>query len=142
MSLIDSRTRALGGLIAAATLLLATPAWAADEVTEPVVADGLIVVRDAETGQLRAPTAEEAAAMSTARSAAANTRGKNAAGTFLSKTHSSGAIGARVTDEMASYSVVVKRADGTLDSACVDSKSEAEQVVQSGVLPAQQAAEK
>jgi len=145
MSLIHSRLRALGGLVAASTLALAAPAWAEPAAAAPA-ADAMIVVRDAETGQLRAPTAAEAAALTaTKASSAGRTTAKGNLGGglgFLTKRHSSGAVGVRATDDIASYSVVTKRADGTLAEACVDSKSEAEQVVQSGLLPAQQAVEK
>ena len=148
MSLIHSRLRALGGLVAASTLALAAPAWAAEQApaapAAAPAADSMIVVRDAETGQLRAPTADEAAALSAARAPATGRSALKGSSSPLLETmsHASGAIGVRVSDEVASYSVVSKRADGTLEAACVESKSAAEQAVQSGVLPAQQAAEK
>ena len=147
MSLIHSRLRALGGLVAAGTLALAAPAWAADQAPAAPAApaaDSMVVVRDAETGQLRAPTADEAAALNAARTPATGRSALKGNSSALLETmsHASGAIGVRVSDEMASYSVVTKRADGKLEAACVESKSVAEQAVQSGVLPAQQAAEK
>ncbi len=143
MSLNPSRICAAGVLIAASTLALAAPAWAAEQPAPAPVADGLVVVRDAETGLLRAPTAEEAAALTATSKAGATTRtGAKGAATFQTKLHASGAVGVRLNDDTASYSVVVKRADGTLVAACLESRSEAEQAVQSGVLPAQQAAEK
>jgi len=147
MSLIHSRLRALGGLVAASTLALAAPAWAAEQAPAAPAApaaDSMIVVRDAETGQLRAPTADEAAALSAARAPATGRSALKGSSSPLLETmsHASGAIGVRVSDEVASYSVVSKRADGKLEAACVESKSAAEQAVQSGVLPAQQAAEK
>ena len=128
----------MGAACTAGALALAAPAWAD---TAAPVADSLTVVRDAETGQLRAPTAEEAAALT---AATAKTTRSSAAkgGAFLTKRHANGAVGMRATDDMASYSVVTLRADGTLAQACVESKSVAEQAVQSGVLPAQQATEK
>jgi len=125
---------------------LAAPAWAgqASDPAPAPAAEGLIAVRDAETGQLRAPTAEEAAALATAGKSAQSARGGSAKGGtgFLAKRHASGAVGARANDDIASYSVIVRQPDGTTATACVESKSAAEQAVQSGVLPVQQATEK
>ena len=104
-------------------------------------ADSMVVVKDAVSGELRAPTADEAAALTAAKAVNAKGAARGALA-LLPKRHSSGAVGVRVNDDMASYSVMTKRADGTLAEICVQSKSEAEQAVQSGVLPAQQAAEK
>jgi hypothetical protein len=71
-----------------------------------------MVVRDSVTGELRAPTPEEAAAM---QAKAKLSRPANATvGTPMTKSHSSGAVGARTTDEMAIYAVVKKQADGSL----------------------------
>ena len=137
------RSISLAGLIGLAGAL-AAPAWAAQpsDPTPAPAADGLIAVRDAETGQLRAATAEEAAALATAGKTAASARigGAKVATGLLAKRHASGAVGTRVNDDMASYSVVVRQADGSVATACVDSKSAAEQAVQSGVLPVQQQA--
>ncbi len=100
-----------------------------------------IVVRDAETGQLRAATAEEAAALS---APAANESGKTRGGANSAitaqpqaKSHSSGAVGARMTDEFATYSVATKRADGSVDVEHVEGKKAANAAVKSAkVLPA------
>ena len=84
-------------------------------------ADALTVVRDRETGQLRAPTAAEvqnlqrrAEALQAARIGAAPPVAEP-----LLRTHASGARSARLTPEFASYSVARKNADGTLDQSCV-----------------------
>jgi len=84
-------------------------------------ADALTVVRDRETGMLRAPTAAEvqnlqrrAEALQAARIGAAAPVAEP-----LLRTHASGARSARLTPEFASYSVVRKNADGTLDQSCV-----------------------
>ena len=137
------RSLSLVGIVGIAGAF-ATPAWAAQPSDPVPAAEGLIAVRDAETGQLRAPTAEEAAALATANKTSASARASSGKGgaSFLAKRHASGAIGMRGNDEMGSYSVIVRRADGTTATACVESKSAAEQAVQSGVLPVQQAAEK
>ena len=101
----------------------------------------LIVVRDAETGQMRMPTAAEAAAL-TAPKTATDRNALKRNFTRVPMRHSSGAVGVRLPEESVSYAVVTKRADGTVAEACVQSKSEAEKAVQSGLQSAQQAEEK
>jgi len=73
--------------------------------------DSLTVVRDAETGKLRNANAAEAAALN-AKSAKATAR--TAPKANLQKFHSSGAKGARLTDEFMSTSVAVRKADGSI----------------------------
>jgi len=69
------------------------------------------VVRDAETGKLRGATPAEAVALK-AQSVKANAR--IAPKATLQKTHSSGARGARLTDEFMTTSVAVRNADGSI----------------------------
>jgi hypothetical protein len=69
------------------------------------------VVRDAETGKLRGATAAEAVALK-AQSVKANAR--IAPKATLQKSHSSGARGARLTDEFMTTSVAVRNADGSI----------------------------
>jgi hypothetical protein len=69
------------------------------------------VVRDAETGKLRGATPAEAVALK-AQSVKANAR--IAPKATLQKTHSSGARGARLTDEFLTSSVAVRNADGSI----------------------------
>jgi len=103
--------------VAAALAPLVAQAQASDAATvAPSGGEAQIVVKDADSGQLRAATPEEAQALQGAR---AQLRRSAAAGN-LSKSHWSGAQGARLTDEFLSYSVVVKRADGTLVELCVE----------------------
>ncbi len=71
-----------------------------------------MVVRDAASGELRAATAEEAAAMEA--KSKLSRRDSASPTTPMTKSHASGAVGARLTDEMAIYAVVKKQADGTL----------------------------
>jgi hypothetical protein len=91
-------------------------------------ADGLIAVRDAETGELRAATAEEIAAL---RATAVAGTGIKRDGAITSldrpapKVHSSGAVGTRLTDEFAAYSVAVRRADGSVEIEHVEGKANA-----------------
>ena len=136
----------LGSLVIAACAW-AGPAFAADDAA----AENLIVVRDAETGQMRAPTAAEAEALqqkSAAKNGAKSTRQavENAPLKTQPKQHRSGAFGARVNDDMSSFLVVQRRADGTVAEACLPA-AEAEQVVREGkplpaAAPAQTTAEK
>ena len=69
------------------------------------------VVRDAETGKLRGATPAEAVALK-AQSVKANAR--IAPKATLQKTHSSGARGARLTDEFMTTSVAGRNADGSI----------------------------
>ena len=69
------------------------------------------VVRDAETGKLRGATPAEAVALK-AQSVKANAR--IAPKATLQKSHSSGARGARLTDEFMTTSVAVRNADGSI----------------------------
>ena len=124
------------GLALVGALALSGAAMAHDTQTTSQ-ADSMVVTRDAATGQLRAATAAEIAALKAGSSAS-----KQGQQSLLPKRHASGAIGVRATDDMASYAVVSRRADGTLAEACVESRSAAEQAVQTGVLPARQLAER
>ena len=94
--------------------------------------DQMTVVRDAQTGQLRAATGEEHAAMMAAK--AKNLMRASPART-QQKHHHSGARGARLTDEMMSASVVVRHADGTLGEQCFDSQEQADAAVKNAVQP-------
>ena len=81
-----------------------------------------MVVRDAATGQLRAATAAEAHALLPK----AGTQRSGAQLKTLPRSHSSGAVGARLTDEFMSYSVVVRQPDGSLATLCFESREEAD----------------
>ncbi len=90
-------------------------AAAATTVAEPSSADAQIVVKDGDTGRLRHATPQEAQALHAGRAHA-----RRAAVAPESRSHWSGARGARLTDDFMSYSVMVKRADGTLVELCVE----------------------
>jgi hypothetical protein len=77
----------------------------------PAVAQEQTVTRDADSGKLRAATSEE---LQTLAAKKAKNAMRVAAPTTLSKTHSSGARGARLTDEFLTSSVAVRQADGTV----------------------------
>lgn len=94
----------------------------------------MTVVRDKETGKLRAATADEQAAMQ-AEAAAAVKGGRvraSAAPRAELMTHKSGAKGAKAPDGFLSSSVVVRQADGTLAKQCFENHDAAEAAVKSG----------
>jgi hypothetical protein len=118
-------------LIGAAALPLQAAAHEHQAPAETAVASSsdARVVRDAVTGQLRAPTAEESAAMDQQKAARAlNFRAAPKA--TMQRFHANGARGARLTDEFMSTSVAVIKADGTLDKQCFDSAEAAEAATQ------------
>lgn len=95
--------------------------------------DTLVVVRDAETGKLRAATNEERAALQSLRASKRVMALSAVAATPQVKRHAvSGATGVRMTDDMLAYSVVVRRADGKLEEQCFPSKQEADAAVAKG----------
>ncbi len=127
----------------------------ATESTAPATAQGegaeaLRAVIDKETGQLRAPTAAEAAAMqaraAAARAALAN-RSTQAAkpqapAEVLFRAYPNGAKRARLTDEFHSHSVAVLRPDGTLDTQCYENHGAAMTALQKSRSDARQAAQR
>ncbi len=94
--------------------------------------DTLVVVRDAETGKLRAATNEEREALQSLRASKRVMAQRAVAATPQVKRHATGATGVRLTDDMQSYSVMVRRADGTLEEQCFPSKQEADAAVAKG----------
>lgn len=129
---MNKRTLSLASAGLFGVLVLGLPAQAFEEP------DQMIVVRDAETGQLRAPTAAEAAALQGARLKGAPAHATADSRKPLLKRHASGAVGTRISDEAASYAVVSRRTDGTLEAACIESRDAADQAVRSGIQPAPQ----
>ena len=83
-----------------------------------------VVVRDAETGQLRAPNAEEAKALNAARGKAA--RSSLAAASPEPRTLANGAVSMELDESTLVYSVVRRNADGTLSRFDVQGKDAAE----------------
>lgn len=114
----------VAGLIAPVLASAVEPAPAAGNAPGAVAAAS-VIAKDPETGELRPATAEEMQALRQSRSALL--RSAAPAGP-QPKTHWSGAQGARLTDEFASYSVVVKRADGRLVELCVQGQEAATKV--------------
>lgn len=79
-----------------------------------------VVVRDAETGQLRAPTAAELEALDAKANRMAAARANAAPAPLQQKAHATGARGARLTDAFMSYAVVTRAADGSLVQQCLE----------------------
>ncbi len=100
--------------------------------------DNMTVVRDAETGQLRMPTAAESAAMQLKAAKALKTRA--AVTPNVERWHSSGARGAILSDEFMSHSVVTRQPDGSLVKQCFDSQEAADAAVKAASASAKPAA--
>jgi hypothetical protein len=134
---MSKKTILISTAAAIAALALSGSAFAADQ-------QGMSVVKDAATGQLRAPTADEAAQLQAIRAqqraaasaAAANrsglARGASAAATVAPGTtiqHANGAVEMTVDSEQLSYSVVTKDADGKLVLQCVTGTTAADKAM-------------
>jgi hypothetical protein len=81
--------------------------------------DGMVVVRDPQTGQLRAPTPQEARALRATTPAAAGDDAARTAREPSVATRRDGARGVRLGDRTMVYEVVTRGADGTLSTQCV-----------------------
>ncbi|WP_342118411.1 post-PEP-CTERM-1 domain-containing protein [Pseudoduganella sp. OTU4001] len=109
-------------------LAAALPLHAQEAAQAEPVAQQLTVVRDAETGKLRAPTAEEQAAIQNPKQAQ---RMRQAAPQpLIQKFHKSGAQGVRLNSEYGSMAVAVRGEDGKLNKLCFDRHDVAEATVQ------------
>ena len=115
------------GASMSATAQSSPTAAASAEVSASPSADAQIVVKDGDTGKLRHATPEEARALHAGRASARAARGASPE----SRSHWSGAQGARLTDDFMSFTVVVKRADGKLVELCVDGAETTAKVVAS-----------
>lgn len=96
---------------------------------------GLVVVKDADTGQLRQATAEEIGALSNAASAPAATSATVAPASVVNLPNGMSSI--MLGADTMSYSVVTKTADGKLVQDCVTGEAAAKAALANGVqLPA------
>lgn len=101
--------------------------------------EALTVVRDAETGELRAATGAEQAALQ-AKAGSQSRAARVAPQQVQQKTHAtSGAKGVRLTNEFLSSSVAVRKADGTIEKQCFDSHDAAQGAVSTGHVHTTQA---
>ena len=88
-----------------------------------------VVVRDAETGQLRAPTAEEAKSLGAARGKSA--RSALAVAAPEPRTLANGAVAMDLDESTMVYSVARRNADGTISRFDVQGKDAAEKAAKS-----------
>jgi hypothetical protein len=88
--------------------------------------ESMTVSRDAETGKLRAATADEITALKAAGAAKAM---RMSAKPTQQKVHASGARGARLTDDFMSQNVAVRQPDGSMVEQCFDSHDAASNAV-------------
>jgi len=134
---VGFRARRLGaGLVLAGAAALPAQAGTADAAAPATDSNAQVVVRDAETGKLRAATAEEARTLTSKSDGL-----RRAPIAPLAKTHASGARGMRLNDAAMSYSVIVRQPDGRLVEQCFDSQEAADaavkaaSVAKSNILP-------
>lgn len=92
---------------------------------------GMRAARDAQTGQVRAPTAEESKALDAAaakvRAAKGNARVGMASGKLNPQavTYADGTVEQELDESTLSYSVARRNADGTIEMVCVQGKDAA-----------------
>lgn len=133
---ITSFTEAIGGSVALVALVaLPLLAQAADPASTahahaPSAASNMVVVIDAVTGQLRAPTPAEAKAAAERAPAARGTAGRT-----MPKVSAGGARGARLTDDFMHYSVAVRQPDGSLRELCFSTQEEADAALKPSSAP-------
>jgi hypothetical protein len=127
----QSIKRSLWSALTLAGATACLPAVAAEQ-TAASAGDGAsahVVVRDAETGRLRAPTQDEARALAEqsvrSRGQARSVGPQNAAQQALVRRHGNGAKSVRMTDEMASQVVAVRRSGGSVEAHCVPNQAAA-----------------
>lgn len=132
-----NKSQILAGIVLAATAPLAgaqttaTPPAGAQSTAAPAAADALVVVRDAATGALRAPTAAELSALQASRGTSSL---RSAPAVPLQKFSRTGAVGARLTNDFMSHTVLVRQPDGKLVEQCFDSKEAAEAAAKGGMF--------
>jgi hypothetical protein len=118
---------AASALLAASSFAVQAADAPASPVTDaPAFNDAQVVVRDADSGEFRAPTAGEFKTLH-----AQDAKTLRAMRPLARKAHASGAVGVRLTDEFMSYSVVIKQPDGRLVEYCFEDAQSAKAGVQS-----------
>jgi hypothetical protein len=123
ISNLKSCARALGG--GGIALAFAGAAFAqAETPTAAMVGDSVanqVVVRDAQTGKLRAASVQEARALTAERAAAPSGQPLNTA----PRLHASGARGVRLSDEFMNHAVIARLPDGSVVEQCFHTPEEA-----------------
>ncbi|RZA34356.1 MAG: hypothetical protein EOP92_16125 [Lysobacteraceae bacterium] len=112
---------------------LASPIAAAQEAAQETPSQqGMVVVRDAETGQLRAPTSLEARALHARTNAAAARSAAPAPRMIIGP---GGRRSVQLGERQMVYSVVTRDAEGKLAEQCVHGDHAAERAVQGAPQP-------
>ena len=107
---------------------LATAVFAAAFAASPALAageSGMTVTRDAETGQLRAPTASEMKALEAARKPSSS----RAATTPVEVRYADGTVGMTLGDDHMMYSVARVNAQGKVERVCVQGVEASQQAM-------------
>lgn len=131
MSMTQNSKRAIGALVALAALTLSATAMA-DETP------GMKVVKDALTGELRAPSSDELQAAARqnqmrlkSRAASKSVGMLTGSDTPLMTVKPNGTVMIELTEDTMVYSVVQKNADGTMNLQCVTGSDAANKLVNS-----------
>lgn len=117
----------------------AQSAFAQETMEAAPQAESLTVVKDPQTGRLRAPTAEEVAALKAKASATSRTM-RQTAPAVTRIVHPKGYVGFQMTDESMSMAVAVRKPDGSIERQCFDSHGAGAEVVAKGHVHTNQAA--
>jgi hypothetical protein len=123
---MSKNTFTLGQVVAMAALTLSGSAFAAGQ-------EGMQVVRDATTGELRAPNAAEYQALQAQAAQSQSKRGMAApaaASMVVGTKARKGTTAYAVPEESVVYSVMTRNADGTLDHQCVTGEHAATHAIQ------------
>jgi hypothetical protein len=114
---------------AALCAALSFPAAAQEQSTTAqsgMAQSGMVVVRDPQTGELRAPTAAESRALAP-QGPSASIRAQSTTPALV--THPGGARQVRLGERGLVYSIVTRGADGKLDEHCVQGEKAADKAV-------------
>ena len=141
----------LNALATAVVALATAPVWACDDAVQATqgaqpaqaatvkvttAANALIVVRDAQSGKLRAPTAEEIDALVMAARSSPQAGARASIGlTSRAFTTASGAAGLHLGEDAFSFSVARRNPDGSLSEVCVTGPQAAEKALAAARLP-------
>lgn len=141
MSMTQNSKRALGTLAALTALMVSSAVFAADAVETP----GMKVVKDALTGQLRAPTTDELQSTQLQQRGKSKSLAKpvgmlSGSETPMMSVKPNGTVMIELTEDTMVYSVVQKNADGSMNLQCVTGSDAADKLVnsKSATKPAQE----
>ncbi len=90
---------------------------------------GMTVTKDSQTGQLRAPTAEEMDALKANEALKSKGRQTLRAAPLTQRVHANGSVSVTLDESFESYSVMTRDADGTLREDCVVGSDAANAIV-------------